>query len=338
MNVLVNGIGNLGQTLLCLLSEYKTLLNIDTIYALKNTQISSWNLVDIELLEGLGIVVCTNKQDAYINLPSIIDTVDYIFDCNANSFGLKNKDWYSSLTNLKGCSVQGSEKGFGVSYMSGINDKAIENSKFVHVVSCNTHAISSLIQTFSNNNFSFFVEGDFVVVRRSEDLSNNERLVGANVISRHMEAEIGTHHAIDVKDLFSTIQIPLNIQSSDITTPSQLMHTVRFNIKLTNIVPLSEINQLIESNTFVSSTTKFDSNIVFELGRRYSKLGRLYSHAIINSNNLLFDDNRIKGWAFIPQEGNTLISTLNAFLIQTKSKDIENIMTNLKAELIRPNW
>jgi glyceraldehyde-3-phosphate dehydrogenase type II len=338
MNVLVNGIGNLGQTLLCLLSEYKTLLNIDTIYALKNTQISSWNLVDIELLEGLGIVVCTNKQDAYINLPSIIDTVDYIFDCNANSFGLKNKDWYSSLTNLKGCSVQGSEKGFGVSYMSGINDKSIENSKFVHVVSCNTHAISSLIQTFSNNNFSFFVEGDFVVVRRSEDLSNNERLVGANVISRHMEAEIGTHHAIDVKDLFSTIQLPLNIQSSDITTPSQLMHTVRFNIKLTNIVPLSEINQLIESNTFVSSTTKFDSNIVFELGRRYSKLGRLYSHAIINSNNLLFDDNRIKGWAFIPQEGNTLISTLNAFLIQTKSKDIENIMTNLKAELIRPNW
>ena len=99
MNVLVNGIGNLGQTLLCLLSEYKTLLNIDTIYALKNTQISSWNLVDIELLEGLGIVVCTNKQDAYINLPSIIDTVDYIFDCNANSFGLKNKDWYSSLVN-----------------------------------------------------------------------------------------------------------------------------------------------------------------------------------------------------------------------------------------------
>jgi glyceraldehyde-3-phosphate dehydrogenase type II len=338
MNVLVNGIGNLGQTLLCLLSEYKTLLNIDTIYALKNTQISSWNLVDIELLEGLGIVVCTNKQDAYINLPSIIDTVDYIFDCNANSFGLKNKDWYSSLTNLKGCSVQGSEKGFGVSYMSGINDKAIENSKFVHVVSCNTHAISSLIQTFSNNNFSFFVEGDFVVVRRSEDLSNNERLVGANVISRHMEAEIGTHHAIDVKDLFSTIQLPLNIQSSDITTPSQLMHTVRFNIKLTKIVPLSEINQLIESNTFVSSTTKFDSNIVFELGRRYSKFGRLYSHAIINSNNLLFDDNRIKGWAFIPQEGNTLISTLNAFLIQTKSKDIENIMSNLKAELIRPNW
>lgn len=340
MNVLVNGIGNIGQTLLSLLSEYKSLLNLNTIYALKNTQISTWNKIELELLESVGVVICTNKKDDYIDLLSIIDKVDYIFDCNANSFGLKNKDWYTSLTNLKGCSAQGSEKGFGVSYMSGINDTAIENSKFVHIVSCNTHAISSLIQSFSNHNFSRFIEGDFVVVRRSEDISNNERLVGANVISRHLDNKIGTHHAIDVKDLFNTIDLPLNIQSSDITTPSQLMHTVRFNIKLTKICTLEEMNRQIESNSFVSSTNKFDSNIVFELGRRYSKYGRLYSQAIINSNNLLldFEDNRIKGWAFIPQEGNTMLSTIHAFLIQTKTKDQQAIMSNLKAALIKSNW
>ena len=62
--------------------------------------------------------------------------------------------------------------------------------------------------------------------------------------------------------------------------------------------------------------------------------------AIINSNNLLldFEDNRIKGWAFIPQEGNTMLSTIHAFLIQTKTKDQQAIMSNLKAALIKSNW
>ncbi len=340
MNILVNGIGNIGQTLLGVLRDHQILLGVKRIYALKNTQITDWNRQDIELLIGKGIIICTKELSEYERLDEHIDEIDYIFDCNANSFGLKNKLWYKKLTKLKGCSAQGSEKGFGTPFMSSVNHDQIKGHKYVQVVSCNTHAITSLITTLSGQNLADFGEGDFVIVRRSEDIGNHERLVGSNVISRHLNQTIGTHHAIDVKDLFDTKHINLNIQSSDITTPSQLMHTVRFNVKLKSIPDHNSINKFIESNSFVSSTAKFDSNIVFELGRRYSAYGRLFSHAIINSNNLLLDeqDRRIKGWAFIPQEGNTILSTIHAFLLQTDKSDHQGIMEKLVSKLIRKQW
>jgi len=340
MKILVNGIGNIGQTLLGVLCDYKTMLHITNIYALKNTQITDWNRLEIDLLEKKGVIICSKNNSLYKNIDSIINEIDYIFDCNANSFGLKNKEWYSSLQNLKGCSAQGSEKGFGIPFMTGINNMAIKNVTFAQIVSCNTHALSSIITTFSNNTLSNFIEGDFVIVRRSEDLGNSERLVGANVLSRHLNNKIGTHHAIDVKDLFETKKEELNIQSSDITTPSQLMHSVRFNLKFKNAPNLSDINICIEKNLSVSTTTKFDSNIIFELGRRYSQYGRLFSHAIINSNNLLFDSKNgsIKGWAFIPQEGNTILSTIHAFLLQTNVKNNDKIIDKLKLDMIKPMW
>ncbi len=340
MNVLVNGIGNIGQTLINILNDYKKLLKIDRIYALKNTQLFDWNREEVTLLEEKGIIICTKKESQYVNFDTVKDSLHYIFDCNANTFGLKNKEWYKTLPNLLGCSAQGSEKSFGISYMTGVNNEVIRNQKYVHIVSCNTHAIASILKTLSNNDFSNIVEGDFVVVRRSEDLGNHQRLVTANVVSRHMDQQIGTHHAIDVKDLFEEIDVPLDIQSSDITTPSQLMHVVRFNLKFNKAPQIHDINASIASRNTVSVTTKFDSNIVFEMGRRYSRYGRLFSHSILNNNNLLFDytKGQIKGWAFIPQEGNTILSTLHAFLLQTNTIDEAHIMNILTKDLVRASW
>ncbi len=224
-----------------------------------------------------GIIICADNNPDFLEINTIIDKIDYIFDCKANSFGLKNKDLYKSMKNLKGCSAQGSEKGFGIPFMSGINNEIIQNKKFVQIVSCNTHALSSIITTMTNNNLSSLIETDFVIVRRSEDLGNNQRLVGANVLSRHLDKEIGTHHAIDVKDLFQTKNIQLNIQSSDITTPSQLMHCVRFNLKMDKNIDISQLKNNIKNNNAISITSKFDSNIIFELGRRYSPYGRSFS-------------------------------------------------------------
>lgn len=340
MNILVNGIGNIGTSLLNILNEFKEVLEIENIYALKNTTISNWNKVELDILSRSGIKICTKHKSDFIHLESIINNIDYIFDANANSFGLKNKQWYNSLPNLKGCSAQGSEKNFGIPFMSGINDDIIINKKFVQIVSCNTHSLSSIISVFTNNNFSKLIEGDFVIVRRSEDLGNHQRLVSANVVSRHLDKTIGTHHAIDVKDLFNTKDIYLDIQSSDITTPSQLMHTVRFNLKLKDTINISEINKQIQANKYVSTSSKFDSNIIFDLGRRYSLFGRLYSHTIINDNNILIDtkNNRIKAWAFIPQEGNTILSTIHAFLLQTKPKKAALILDILLKKMIYKEW
>ena len=62
MKVLVNGIGNIGTTLLNLLSDYKGLLGIDVIFALKNTSIHSWKKTEIMFLKEKGIIICTKKR------------------------------------------------------------------------------------------------------------------------------------------------------------------------------------------------------------------------------------------------------------------------------------
>ena len=207
MKVLVNGIGNIGTTLLALLIKHQERLKIDTVFALKNRPLP-WQEDDLNYLSSIGVRVCSRmKESDYEFLDSIIDEVDYIFDCTNNGGGMLNKQWYVDLPNLKGACAQGSEKKFGISYMTGVNDQAIKNKKFVHVVSCNTHSLSSLLSTFTGENLEQHTESDFVVVRRSEDIGNHQRLVSANVVARHLDEQIGTHHSVDVVDLFATKKI-----------------------------------------------------------------------------------------------------------------------------------
>jgi len=336
MNILVNGIGNIGTTLLLLLSKFKKELSISKIYALKN-RFFEWNESDINLLQSNGVEICS-KDEKFTKIDNIINSIDYIFDTTSNSFGNNNKLYYNTLPNLKAASAQGSEKGFGTSYMSGINDEIVKTSKFVHIVSCNTHSLASILITICHQNLSDFENADFVIVRRSEDIGNHQRLVAANVVARHLDPKLGTHHSIDLQDLFLTINKKISVTSSDITTPSQMLHSVRFNINLKNNIDLDTIINRIENNHFVSQTKKFDTNVVFELGRRYGFSGRIYSHAIFVSNNFLISENNIKGWAFIPQEGNTLISTINAFLLQMQIKNHETIIKNISFELIKNIW
>lgn len=338
MNVLVNGIGNIGTTLLALLAQYRKQLNIDTIYALKNNAMP-WHDEDLAYLQKIGIVICTrNSNDRFEPLDTIMDRVGYIFDCTNNGGGLKNKEWYLSLPNLVGASAQGSEKHFGISFMSGANNDVLIGQKFAHIVSCNTHSLASLLTTFTGSNLENHLSSDFVVVRRSEDIGNHQRLVAANVVARHLDDQLGTHHSIDLRDLFETRGLHVEVTSSDVTTPSQMMHAVRFNISFKHRQTAEQLMALIAANPYVSTTTKFDSNVIFERGRRIGFQGRIYSHALIVSNNLLIREDSIKGWAFIPQEGNTLLSTLHAFLLQTNRSEHAEVMEALRGELVMRRW
>jgi glyceraldehyde-3-phosphate dehydrogenase type II len=337
MNVLVNGIGNIGSTLLNLLVTYKNDLGIDEIHACKRT-VTKWNRAELDLLAAKGVKICTSGDSRdYPQLGNILPQINYIFETTANGVGVKQKERYEKLPNLIGSCAQGSEKAFGISFMSGVNNEVIRSQKFAHVVSCNTHGSAALVRLFAGNELENLEKADMVVVRRSEDVGNHERLVSANVVARHLDPQAGTHHSIDVRDMFKTIGVDCNLTSSDITTPSQLMHSVRFNIDLKS--PLTEdINQLIQSNSLISKTNKFDSNVIFELGRRYGLNGRLFSHAIILSGNLLVTEKSVKGWAFVPQEGNSLISTLHAFLLQTNHPQEQDVINKIIGELCQDEW
>lgn len=331
MNILVNGMGNIGTTLVYLLDKYSDLLGIEKTYLYKRT-LSPWNEAERAHLESLGVIICTTE-----NLDDVIGEVDYIFEATANGVGLANLEKYQQLPRFKGSSAQGSEKGFGIPFMSGVNDEQIRGEKFVNVVSCNTHGTAAILSTFTGKVLQNLKHADVVVVRRSEDIANHARLVSGNVVARHLSAETGTHHAIDVVDMYRTVGIDCPLTSSDITTPSQLLHSVRFNIELNE--PLSEsIDELIDANPYIAKTRKFDSNVIFEQGRRHGFQGRLYSHAIVVMDNFLQTEISLKGWAFVPQEGNSIISTIHTFMLQMELGNTDEVLAILQRDLLRNEW
>ena len=177
MKVLINGGGNIGTTIANLMIRYKDLLGISHIYLHKNIP-QKWRETDLNFLEKSGVIVCGK---GYVSNEEVVKNVQFVFESTSNGIGIKNKEKYKSLKNLIGVCAQGSEKGFGIPFMTGINENEIFGEKFVQIVSCNTHAALSLLNTFSRRNFSKVLHSDFVVVRRSGvDCLSSQPFIGYN--------------------------------------------------------------------------------------------------------------------------------------------------------------
>ncbi|MBX3248286.1 MAG: hypothetical protein KF901_13990 [Myxococcales bacterium] len=328
MKILVRGLGNVGTTLANLCLAHRDLLGVDVVHVEKQLA-SPWLEADLAFLEARGAVVHRRER-----APAPLDEVDYVFDCRAAGMPRADRDLYEALPRLRGVSAQGTELGFGVPYVLGVNDEAIAGARFVHVASCNTHALSSLLRAFAGPHLDALVDADFVVARRAEDLGSHERLVSGTVVARHREVGVGTHHATDLRHVFATVGLRPAVTSSDVTTPSQLLHTVRFSLRLDPMPDADALEAAVTRATYLATTKKLDAARVFELGRRYGAQGRLYAHAVVVSHDLLVTSDAVRGWAFVPQEGNTLLSTLASFLLQTDRPGARDAIVTLSRALL----
>jgi glyceraldehyde-3-phosphate dehydrogenase (NAD(P)) len=330
--VLVNGAGNIGTTLANLLLAHRSMLGIGEVVVRKVRETRPFETTELSELAMRGARLMLSPTEGATS--DLLASVDYVFDCRKPGAPLRDREMYLRLPNLRGASAQGSETGFGVPFVGGVNASVVRGERLVQIASCNTHATATLLHALGGERLGRLEEADLVCVRRSEDLGGNARLVGANVVSRHRDAGHGTHHAADAARVYATVGLVPFVTSSDITTPSQLMHAVRFNVRLHAPRAAADVVADLEAEPRLAITAKFDSNRVFEIGRRYGFQGRLYAHAIVVANDLLVTDRNVRGWAFVPQEGNTLLSTVQAFLLQTGHPRAEAIERRLCASLI----
>lgn len=347
MTVVVNGLGNIGTTLVNVLLRYQQLLNIERVIAYKNCP-EGWHEDALQILadQGADVMVAEPLADfTQSRYADVLAEADYVFETREHGFGQAEKLHYAHLIAdenqplLAACS-QGSEKQFGVPYMAGLDPSAISSEPFVTVVSCNTHGLAAILRALCGEQLASLEHADAVVVRRSEDLGSNGRLVGANVIARHLDDRLGTHHAIDATDLFNSLGIAATITSSDITTPSQVMHALRFNLTYKSgesPQSISDIIARLEQQPYIATTHLFDSGQVHSLGRRYGFQGRIYAHAVVVANQFLLTHNTLKGWAFVPQEACTIFSSLAAYWHQTEQEGVD-VLSSIGSDLIRQSF
>ncbi len=242
VKVLVVGAGNLGTTLANLLLAHRELLGLTEVLVRKVREPAPFDAPDLAELARRGARVVRAAGAA-----ELLAAVDYVFDCRKEGAALRDRELYLAQAHLRGVCAQGSETGFGPPFVAGINPGAAAGARLVQIASCNTHATATLLATLGGPRLENLEEADLVCVRRCEDLGGRERLVGASVVARHRDPEHGTHHATDAARVFATLDLAPTVTSSDVTTPSQLMHTLRFHLRLREPRTVTQLTASLEA-------------------------------------------------------------------------------------------
>ena len=323
----VVGTGTIGEPLIGLLCDFKDKLGIDEVTFHKNSpHTTDRSKVKNLIKRGARLTTQDEKIDGFNNIglkpefstTEAIDRASVVIDCTPTGVGHKNKvDYYERyLHNTLGFVAQGSEFGFGKMYARGVNDSSLiqGEDRFVQVVSCNTHNLSTIVQTLAlDDGQDNLVEGRFNLIRRSNDVSQSNNFVPSPQVGSHKDPTYGTHHARDAALLFKTLGYDLNFFSSAMIVNTQYMHILYFNLKLKKNISLEHVLEKFRKNDRIAITNKVDSCEVFSFGRDHGHFGRILNQAVISIPSLhIRNNNELSGYCFTPQDGNSLLSSVAA--------------------------
>tara|TARA_B110000116_G_C16746217_1_gene541041 strand:+ start:218 stop:1285 length:1068 start_codon:yes stop_codon:yes gene_type:complete len=322
----VVGTGTIGEPLIGLLCDFKDSLGIDEVTFHKNSpHITDRSKVKNLIKRGARLTTQDEKIDGFNNIglkpefstAEAIDRASVVIDCTPSGVGHKNKvDYYEKhLHNTLGFVAQGSEFGFGKMYARGINDSALiqGEDRFIQVVSCNTHNLSTIVQTLAlDDGDDNLIEGRFNLIRRSNDVSQSNNFLPSPQVGSHKDPNYGTHHARDAALLFKTLGHDLNFFSSAMIVNTQYMHILHFHLKVKQETTIQKIIAKLEANDRIAITDKINANEVFSFGRDHGHFGRILNQAVVSIPALnVRNGNEITGFCFTPQDGNSLLSSIS---------------------------
>jgi len=322
----VVGTGTIGEPLISLLVHHKEAFGIDEVSFMKRTPlVSEKSKVDALMSEGATLAVLDDRVDAFAELghkasytaEEALARASVVIDCTPAG-NVNKEEFYEAASGPKGFLAQGSELGFGKMYARGINDEALDTAsdRYLHIVSCNTHNISSMIKTLGmSDGVSHLVDGRFVMLRRANDISQNSGFVPSPTVGVHTDDRFGTHHARDAHHLFETMGHDLPLYSSAMKLNTQYMHSMWFSLTLDHDVTVDDAIDLLKSNRRIALTHKVSTNEVFSFGRDHGYHGRILSQAVVPIESLsVRNGNELVGFCFTSQDGNSLLSSMAASL------------------------
>ncbi len=326
-NVLVLGTGTIGEPLIGLLCHFKDKLGIDEVLFHKNTPlVTDRSKVKDLVRRGAKLVADADRIDGFadigiridMNTEEAMEQSRVMIDCTPMGNKMK-ENFYSKYEDTTDLFIaQGSEFGFGKQYARGINDEVLDTNedKYLQVVSCNTHNLSVIIKTlgFADVGPDNLIEGRFVCIRRSNDISQDTNFMPSPQVGGHSDPKFGTHHARDAWFLFNTMGHDLKLFSSAIKLNTNLMHTLQFHLKVDKPTTHDELIERCQANDRIAMTHKTTANSIFSFGRDHGFYGRILNQTVIPYKGLHVseDGTEITGFCFTPQDGNSLLSSIAA--------------------------
>jgi len=321
------GTGTIGEPLIGLFTDFREKLGIDEVTFHKRTALPADRAkINHLMARGAKLAADPDVRESFENLghkvsfdtADALDRASVVIDCTPA--GNENKEQiYKHLSGPKGYIAQGSEFGFGKPYARGINDETLVpgEDRYIQVVSCNTHNITTLIKTLCDEGEAGYSleRGTFVCMRRANDISQDGGFVPAPSVGKHDDDLFGTHHAHDAHHVFETLGLDLNLFSSAVKLNTQYMHSIWFSLQVNRDIAVDEVKRRLRENPRVSMTDKRSSNLIFSFGRDHGYYGRILSQTVVVAPTLTVRKNReIYGFCFTPQDGNSLVSSIAAAL------------------------
>jgi len=343
----VIGTGTIGEPLIGLLTLLRQSLGIDEVTFHKRTALLTDRSKVLAMMHrGAKLCVDDGAHKAFqeLGMEPSFESVEalrraaVVIDCTPSGVGTQNKTaFYEKFTaHTKGFIAQGSEFGFGKPYARGINDAALLRGKdqFLQVVSCNTHNLSILIHTLAlaDGGPDNLVEGRFVCMRRSNDISQDGSFAPSPQVGKHKDVRFGTHHARDAWHLFHTLGYDLSLFSSALKLNTQYMHTIYFDIRVRRPTTLEALKERIGRNDRMAVTYKDSANAVFSFGRDHGHYGRILNVCVVALPTVAVRNGgtEIVGYCFTPQDGNSLLSSVSAATWFLHPEDYEERIQCLK--------
>ncbi|MEM8931454.1 MAG: hypothetical protein AAGE94_09780 [Acidobacteriota bacterium] len=321
------GTGTIGEPLISLFSDFGDRFGIDEVTFHKRTPLP-YERARINHLMSRGAKLATDsdrKSDfealghpVSFTAEEALERATVVIDCTPVGNQMKER-FYNDLQGPKGFLAQGSEAGFGKPYARGINEESLiaGDDRFLQIVSCNTHNITTLVKTLSRrDDGSYSLErGQFVCMRRANDITQTGSFLPAPEVGKHGDEEFGTHHARDAHRLFTTLDLDLDLHSSAVKLNTQYMHSIWFSLMMNRDITLDEVRARFQANPRVAITEKRNANLIFSFGRDHGYYGRILSQTVLVDPTLAVRRNReVYGFCFTPQDGNSLISSVAATL------------------------
>ena len=323
----VVGTGTIGEPLIGLFTDFADRLGIDEVTFHKNRALVS-DRSRIRHLEARGarLAAAPARRAEFEELghavaydaEEALERATVVIDCTPIGNRMKS-DHYEGMSGPKGFLAQGSEEGFGKPYARGVNDSTLVpgEDRFIQVVSCNTHNITTLVKTIcEEEDGSLNLErADFVCMRRANDITQTKDFIPAPSVGKHEDERFGTHHAHDAWRVFQTMGHDLDLHSSAVKLNSQYMHSIWFQLEFSRDTTLEEVHRRLKGNPRVATTDKQHANLIFSFGRDHGYYGRILSQTVVVTPTLsLTGSRRLYGFCFTPQDGNSLLSSVAAAL------------------------
>jgi glyceraldehyde-3-phosphate dehydrogenase (NAD(P)) len=343
-NVHIIGTGTIGEPLIGILSVMKQQLGIDNVSFHKATARVT-DRAKLRALQQKGAILSATPEtmdgfremgvEPLMTHEEAIEKARVVIDCTPVGNEHK-KNLFSKFDDGSRVFVaQGSEFGFGKMFARGINDGVLQRGedRFVQVVSCNTHNIAVLLKCIAgvNGGPGMLEDARFLCIRRATDISQRSGSVASPEVGAHSDERYGTHHARDAVHLFQTMGHDLDLFSSAMKLPTQYMHAIQFNIRLSIETNVEEVIRRLRDERRVAVTYRQDAATIFSFGRDHGIYGRILNQTVVSLPTLAVrKGNDVTGFCFTPQDGNSLLSSIAVCLWHLHSEGYDERMRFLR--------